>query len=99
MLKHGVLVVLLILLVVRIVYNYARLRSIPGPVAARVTSFWRQHAQKSSTYNNRLGGLHQWYGSVVCIKPNTVSLSDPATILQLYNRSIRLRKVFKTSTI
>lgn len=97
MLRHGVIVVLLALLIIRILYNYARLRSIPGPVAARVSGLWRQHARKSSADNHRLRGLHRWYGSVVRIKPNTVSLSDPTTILQLYGRNIRLRKVFHTT--
>lgn len=98
MLRHGEVAVLLALLIIRILHNYARLRSIPGPAAARVSGLWRRHARKSSAHKHRLGILHQWYGSVVRIKPNTVSLSDPATILKLYDRNIRLRKVFHTTT-
>lgn len=95
---HAVIVVLVSLLFIRVLYNYARLRSIPGPVSAGVSGIWRQHAQRSPVYGRKLSKLHQRYGEVVRIEPNAVSLSDPGTILQMYDKHIRLKNVFDTHT-
>ena len=95
---HTVIVVLVSLLFIRVLYNYARLRSIPGPVSAGVSGLWQQHAQRSPVYGRNLNKLHQRYGKVVRIEPNAVSLSGPETILQMYDKNIRLKNVFGTHT-
>lgn len=99
MLGYAVIAVLTASLFLRVLNNYSRLRSIPGPVSAGVSGLWQQYAQRSPVYDRNLGELHQQYGRVVRIEPNAVSLSDPGAILQMYDRNIRLKKVFGTVTI
>lgn len=95
---HAVIVVLVSLLFIRVLYNYARLRSIPGPVSAGVIRSLAAACPKVARLWSQLKQIAQWYGKVVRIEPNAVSLSDPETILQMYDKNIRLKNVFGTHT-
>lgn len=75
MLVYATVVVLI--LSIRLLYNYTRLLPIPGPFYACVSDLWRGYAQKSPNFSRRLHKLHQNHGQVVRIGPNVVSISEP----------------------
>ncbi|PYH95060.1 cytochrome P450 [Aspergillus ellipticus CBS 707.79] len=81
----GVIAILLAFLVfLRILRNYRRLSSIPGPSLAGWSDLWRIHARNSPHYGRRLSDLHLEYGKAVRLGPNFVSVADPAVIYQLH---------------
>ena len=95
MLVHAIILVLIVF--IRVFYNHTRLRSIPGPVFAGVTGFWREYVQKSPGYTQMLNELHQRHGKVVRIGPNVVSVSDPVAIARSYGVDMDWKKVFSTT--
>ena len=91
---------LLVLWILRFIYNYNRLRSIPGPFLAGITDVWRWAQQNQKTfYGNVLTDLHRKYGTAVRIGPNLVSFSDPDAIPVIYGAKPIFRKVSTTPTI
>ena len=60
--------------------RYQRLAHIPGPFLAAFTDLWRARIQFFGPIVPTLHQLHEKYGPVVRIGPNTVSLSNPAHI-------------------
>ncbi|KAI9373461.1 cytochrome P450 [Aspergillus egyptiacus] len=72
------------LTLLHLLYNYSRLKSIPGPFLARFTDLWRAHARNSTGYGQSLAELHQRYGSIVRLGPNAVSISDIEDIAGVY---------------
>lgn len=95
MLVYAIVVVLV--LSIRVLYNYTRLWPIPGPVYACVSDLWRGYARKSPNYSRRLRKLHQRHGQVVRIGPNVVSISEPETVSRIYG-SRDQEKVFKVKS-
>lgn len=71
----------IVLALARLLYNHARLNSLPGPFYAGLSDFWRIDAQSPSKYGRRLVELHAKYGTIVRVGPNSVSVSNPAAIL------------------
>jgi hypothetical protein len=60
------------------------LNTIPGPVAASLTDFWRLFqvwGRRPELWHN---ALHEKYGPVVRIGPKTVSISDPKAVQVVY---------------
>lgn len=92
MLVYATVVVLI--LSIRLLYNYTRLLPIPGPFHACVSDLWRGYAQKSPNFSRRLHKLHQNHGQVVRIGPNVVSISEPEAIARVYGSGDQ-EKVFK----
>lgn len=92
MLVYATVVVLI--LSIRLLYNYTRLLPIPGPFYACVSDLWRGYAQKSPNFSRRLHKLHQNHGQVVRIGPNVVSISEPEAIARVYGSGDQ-EKVFK----
>lgn len=92
MLVYAIVVALVVF--VRVFYSYTRLWPIPGPAYACVSGLWRGYAQRSPDYSRRLRKMHERYGRVVRIGPNTVSVSDPVAITRMYGRSMDEEKVF-----
>jgi len=86
--------VVLLILSIRIFYNYSRLWPISGPVYACVSDLWRGYAHRSPDYSRRLRKLHQKHGQVVRIGPTVVSISEPEAIVRFYG-SREQEKVFK----
>ncbi|ODM22434.1 hypothetical protein SI65_00022 [Aspergillus cristatus] len=76
--------VVLLILSIRIFYNYIRLWPISGPVYACVSDLWRGYAHQSPDYSRRLRKLHQKHGQVVRIGPTVVSISEPEAIVRFY---------------
>ncbi|KAK0730740.1 cytochrome P450 [Lasiosphaeris hirsuta] len=60
--------------------RYWRLKGINGPLLAAFTDLWRARIQYFGPFVPTLLKLHEKYGAIVRIGPNTVSFSDPAYI-------------------
>jgi len=86
-----------LILSIRIFYNYIRLWPVSGPVYACVSDLWRGYAQKSPDYSRRLRKLHQKHGQVVRIGPTVVSISEPEAIAQFYDTREQ-EKVFQVKS-
>jgi hypothetical protein len=84
---------LVALVVIRLVSNYLRLRSIPGPFLAKFTDLWRSRAQNSRGFGDRMVHLHSKYGPLVRTGPNFISVSDPSAIPTIYGNKPVWRKV------
>lgn len=67
-----------------LLYNYRRVRHIPGPVFTAFSDLWRVRAQRSSGYNRCLAQLHRKYGKAVRLGPDVISLSDARDIVSIY---------------
>ncbi|KAL4916178.1 cytochrome P450 [Aspergillus aurantiobrunneus] len=67
-----------------LLYNYSRLKSIPGPILAAVSDLWNSNAHRSSGYGRRLAELHRKYGDVVRLGPLLVSLRNAGEIESIY---------------
>ncbi|KAL4757835.1 putative cytochrome P450 monooxygenase [Aspergillus foveolatus] len=70
-----------------LLYNYSRLKSVPGPILAAFTDAWRANAQRSSSseYGRLLIELHRKYGVTVRLGPGFVDLSDVGDITRIYH--------------
>ncbi|KAL5046666.1 hypothetical protein BDW71DRAFT_197328 [Aspergillus fruticulosus] len=75
----------------RLLYDYSRLKFIPGPVLAAFTDIWRATAQRlpSSEYSRFLIELHLKYGVTVRLGPGFVSLSDIGDIERVYDTQLQ----------
>ena len=60
--------------------RYRRLSHVKGPFLAKFTDLWRARIQFFGPFVPTLLKLHERYGRIVRIGPNTVSISDPAFI-------------------
>ncbi|KAK3363004.1 cytochrome P450 [Lasiosphaeria hispida] len=60
--------------------RFWRLKDIDGPFLAAFTNLWRARIQYFGPFVPTLLKLHEEYGPIVRIGPNTVSFSDPAYI-------------------
>ena len=67
-----------------LVSTYWKLRDIPGPFLAKFTDFQRMFWVKTMRGHEIHSKIHDKYGEVVRVGPNTVSLADPADIPALY---------------
>ncbi|KAL4908605.1 cytochrome P450 [Aspergillus multicolor] len=75
---------------VYLLYNYSRLKSIPGPALAAFTDAWWVIAQRSSPSGNGrfLIQLHRKYGAAVRLGPAFVSLSNARDIAKAYRSQL-----------
>ncbi|KAL6837243.1 cytochrome P450 [Trichoderma camerunense] len=64
-----------------------RLRVFPGPLLARATNLWRYMDVRSGSHQHTLIRLHAQHGPIVRIGPNTLSISSPEAIPQIYGAS------------
>ncbi|KAL4954687.1 cytochrome P450 [Aspergillus filifer] len=71
-----------------LLHNYSRLKTIPGPTLAAISGIWWADVQRSSGYTRRLAELHRKYGVIVRLGPRVVSLSEPRNIKQLYQAQV-----------
>lgn len=68
------------------------LRSIPGPVLAKLTDLYRLLLVRTGSAHEHHLRLHQRYGPFVRLGPNNVSVGSPAAIPVLYNTRTRYPK-------
>jgi hypothetical protein len=70
-----------------------KLKHINGPSLAAFTDLWRARIQFFGPFVPTLQKLHQKYGPIVRIGPNTVSISDPSHIAIIANPRAGFAKV------
>ncbi|KAF5251103.1 hypothetical protein FANTH_3766 [Fusarium anthophilum] len=67
-----------------VTYFASPLRKYPGPRIAGWTNLWRLWTVRKGSYHIRIKELHDQYGPVVRIGPNTLDLDTPGLINTLY---------------
>ncbi|OQV04065.1 hypothetical protein CLAIMM_09012 [Cladophialophora immunda] len=87
-----------IFLLATALFRYRRLCSIPGPLLASFTDLWRFSVTQYGGFSHTLKELHNQYGPLVRIGPNTVSVSDPAAVPVIHSMHGEFRKVCKVPT-
>ncbi|RMY78001.1 hypothetical protein D0863_00956 [Hortaea werneckii] len=73
-----------LLLVYHVTWTYAKHKDVPGPVAAKFTNLWRLLTVWRRNSHHEYLKLHKRHGDLVRIGPNTISISKPDTIQQIY---------------
>lgn len=73
--------------------SYLRLRRIPGPFLAAISSLPRVSWVLSNRAHDIHIDLHKQYGKLVRFGPNVVSVGDPAEIPNLYGFTGKYQKV------
>ena len=68
----------------RLVSNWLKLRSVPGPLLAATSDLWRAFHQYRGTLRATLENLHKEYGPVVRYGVKSVSISDPIAVTTIY---------------
>ncbi|KAF5535251.1 benzoate 4-monooxygenase cytochrome P450 [Fusarium phyllophilum] len=82
---QGLIGGILILVLVQIVrYFYSPISRLPGPVTAKLSSFWLASQCQKVRRSEEVLKLHQKYGDFVQIAPNHVSINNPDAIQQIY---------------
>ena len=83
----------LLLVVFQLWRTWWRLRHIPGPFPASITNFQRVRWVTTKRAHLKLQGMHEKYGEVVRIGPNTVVFSNPEAIPTVYTARTGFPKV------
>lgn len=65
-------------------WNYRHLRSIPGPLFARLSNWWLVYACREKSRWKYVNDAHTRYGPVVRIQPNHVSIANEEVINAIY---------------
>lgn len=74
-------------LVAVLVRRYRRLRNVPGPLVTSFTDLWRSYHQiYKGPFSDVLASLHERYGPIVRIGPNTVSVADASAVPTIYSQ-------------
>lgn len=76
--------------------TWRRLRHIPGPFLASITNFQRAQWVTTKRAHLILQDVHEKYGEVVRIGPNTVVFSNPEVIPTVYTARTGFPKVSQT---
>lgn len=63
------------------------LKHIPGPLKAKVSSYWLYRISYHGNEASEIEALHQKYGPVVRIAPNEVDISDGSAINAIYTKN------------
>jgi hypothetical protein len=81
---HLTLIALASVVATRLLLNWNRLISAPGPFLAGVSDVWRAYHQYRGTLRAKLLLLHKKHGPIVRYGVNSVSISDPSAIGIVY---------------
>lgn len=79
-------------------YFYHGLNKIPGPFLASITSWWRFYHAYKRRHEREYIRLHEKYGDIVRIGPDTLSFSNPVAIKDIYALNNGFTKVCKSPT-
>jgi hypothetical protein len=91
---HSVVICLLVVAVARLLWVRVRhLRSVPGPLLAKFTPLYRIWTAATGKQFIIHQKLHEAYGPIVRIGPNHVSVSDAASITDIYGIASKFYKV------
>lgn len=76
-----------VVLVAQYVVTYLRspLKGIPGPFVAKFSNIWRFYSHYRQTHIETQKALHDKYGDVVRLGPNTVSVADASLLKTIYS--------------
>jgi hypothetical protein len=74
------------LLILRQLYYWFQLRSIPGPFLASTSNLWRAYNQYTGQLRGKLLKLHEKHGLIVRYGVNSISISDPDAIQTIYTK-------------
>lgn len=77
-------VILLVLVSIRLVADWSKLRKAPGPMLAGFTDLWRAYHQYNGNLREKLLKLHAQHGPIVRYGVRCVSISDPEVINVVY---------------
>lgn len=72
---------------------FHRIRHFPGPLGAKVTSWWASslHGKRWHFYKG-VAALHEQYGDYVRIAPDALSITDPAVVHAVHGQDSRCIK-------
>jgi benzoate 4-monooxygenase len=70
----------------------SKLRSFPGPVTARLSSFWLTKQCRHTRRSTAVMDLHLKHGDFVRVAPNSISINDPAAVQQIYSHKSNFAK-------
>ncbi|KAF6810906.1 benzoate 4-monooxygenase cytochrome p450 [Colletotrichum plurivorum] len=73
-------------------YLASPLKKFPGPPLAAWTNLWRLQLVRTGSYHIKVKELHEKYGPVVRIGPNTLDLDLPGLIKTLYGTDGKWKK-------
>ena len=63
---------------------FDKLRSFPGPVAAKCSSFWLVQRCRRTRRSESVMALHRKYGDFVRVAPNHISINRPEAVAEIY---------------
>lgn len=66
------------------IVTHRALRSIPGPLAARLSNLWLLSTARRGKRYQIVHEAHKQYGTVIRIGPNHISVNDDAAIPIIY---------------
>ncbi|KAI0999052.1 Benzoate 4-monooxygenase [Podosphaera aphanis] len=72
--------------------SYKDLRGIPGPLFARLSSFWLFYQARKGKRYLSVDQVHKQYGKLARIQPNHVSIADETAISAIYGHGNGLLK-------
>ncbi|KAE8393445.1 cytochrome P450 [Aspergillus alliaceus] len=93
----AIAIVIFALTFLRVLSNYARLRTVPGPLFTGLCDWWRIYIRSRGNYGYILDGLHKEYGKVVRLGPYSISVSDPTVILPVHKAQPGERSIFENN--
>lgn len=82
----------LCLLTTHLLITEQKLHHVPGPVLAGYTDLYRLLVVWRRDSHNTYLTLHKWYGDLVRIGPNCISISKPDVINTIYGISVKAAK-------
>ncbi|KAK2879441.1 hypothetical protein FQN49_000876 [Arthroderma sp. PD_2] len=85
-------VAVILLLIVQRITTYLRLRHIPGPPLAALTSFVRRSWVLAGNLHQKHTDLHRKYGTVVRVGPSAVLISQPKAVDKIYGFKAKFLK-------
>lgn len=86
-------ILIILLIVVDLLRSYFKLRRIPGPFLAAWSNIPRFYWVWTRRAHEIHIALHEQYGKLVRVGPNTVSVGDPAEIHNIYGITGKFQKV------
>lgn len=81
------------ILLIALFRRYRKLSHVPGPFLASLTDFWRAYHQNAGNHAAFSLKVHEKYGPVVRVGPNTVHVNDARAIPAIYTNHGEFPKV------
>ncbi|GME33993.1 hypothetical protein G7Y89_g3922 [Neofusicoccum parvum] len=83
------ILVSLLAIITYVVYqlHLSPLKSVPGPLWAKLSPWWRVVKVSTGNWQQHSIDLHEKYGRIVRIAPNEISITDPEAINKVYGHT------------